>query len=64
MAAGRLKIGRKVRLKPFRHKNCFYLAKPKIPDFNLEKHTPQQKNSLLFCGGVGGRPFNFKVWAV
>jgi hypothetical protein len=40
MADGSLQIGWKVWSKLFSHQILFYLPKPKIHDFNLEKHTP------------------------
>jgi hypothetical protein len=50
MADGGLKIGRKVRSKLFCHQIFFYLPKPKIHDFNLEKHPP--KSPFFLKGGV------------
>ena len=43
MTDGWLKIVRKVRSKRFCQQSFFHFPKPKIHDFNLEKHTPQKK---------------------
>ena len=61
MADDRLKIGRKVRSKLFRHQNFFYLPTPKIHDFNLEKHTPQKGPFFWGEGGPKKRPVNLDV---